>query len=130
IIVSPAEVYDRCFNNRPEQKIPDITISCQVAADLIGATQQFISAAAKSGYLAGQVGPRNSALTLAGVRDFLRLYVLPDELGELLGEAKFGAGLRLQRDHVTPAVIINRCRVWLRSDVECWLQSQPEPYQS
>lgn len=104
--------------------ISGINVSCQTAAEIIGATQQFISAAVKSGVIDGEVGVRNSAVPLEGVLKFQMEFVLPEELSEIVGGTKKGIGLSLIVAGYEPVATINRTRVWRRADIEKYIDDK------
>jgi hypothetical protein len=98
--------------------ISEINIACQTAAEIIGTTQQFISAAVKCGFMAGKVGVRNSAIPLQGVLEFQRQFVLAEELREIFGGHQKSISAELRRAGIRSATIINRSTVWMRADIE------------
>lgn len=97
--------------------IQGVNVSCQTAADLLGATQQFASEATKQGFLLGKVGIRNSEVALASVLKFQQQYVLPVELSKRFGRSKKASRLLLQAAGLEPVAQVNRVTIWNRSNV-------------
>lgn len=104
--------------------ITGIAVTCQTAADIIGTTTQFISAAVKSGFLKGRVGQRDSAVPLECVLTFQRNFVLTGELRETFDGHSKSIGCQLRSAGLAPVAIINRARVWRRSDIETCARGQ------
>lgn len=104
--------------------IGGINIPCQTAAEIIGTTPQFISAAVKIGFMDGDVGVRSSALPLERVLKFQKQFVVGEELRETLGGHQKSISCQLRRDGLRPAATINRTTVWLRSDIEKYIDKQ------
>jgi hypothetical protein len=100
--------------------ISGIDVTCQTAADIIGTTSQFISAAVKSGFLKGAVGRRNSAIPLEGVLTFQQLFVLSEELRETFGGHTKSIACQLRSASLAPVATINRVSVWHRSEIETY----------
>lgn len=118
IIIKATDITHTMSRRSTGPSISGVTVPCQTAADIVGTTAQFISAAVKSGFLKGKVGQRNSAVPLEGVLAFQQLFVLTEELRETFGGHSKSIACQLSSARLVPACTINRVRVWRRSDIE------------
>ena len=128
LIVEAAVISRYALRRSAEPSIRGINISCRSAAELIGSTAQFVSAAVKCGFMAGEVGVRNSALPLDCVLAFQRQFVLSEELREIIGGHQKSISAQLRRAGLKPATTINRTTVWMRADIEKHLETKNDRY--
>ena len=124
LLVEPTDIARYVSQRSTWPGISGINISCQAAAELLGTSPQFISAAVKAGLMEGKVGLRNSALPLERVFTFQKHYVLTEELRETFGAHQKSISCQLRKAGLKPAAAISRTRVWLRSDIEKYRQNQ------
>ena len=128
LIVEPAVISRYVSRRSPGPSISGINVSCQRAAEIIGTTAQFVSAAVKCGFMAGEVGFRNSALPLERVLAFQRQFVLAEELREIVGTHQKSISAQLRKAGLTPVTTINRTTVWMRADIEKHIETQADRY--
>lgn len=98
--------------------ISDVDICCQAAAEIIGATPQFVSAAVKAGFIEGKIGKQNSALPLEGVLTVQKNFIFAGELREKIGGHQKTIACDLRKAGIKPAVTINRTIIWRRTEIE------------
>jgi hypothetical protein len=109
-------------SNGPE--IRGITISCQTAAKIIGATPMFVSTAVKMGLLKSEMRGRDYALPLEQVLTFQKEIVVAEELREIFGGHQKSISAQLHRAGLKPATTINRTTVWRRADIEKHIEAR------
>lgn len=126
VVVEATDIARHVSSRSTGPGIGGINIPCQTAADIIGTTPQFISAAVKIGFLDGEVGVRNSALPLDRVLTFQKHFVLAEELRETFGGHQKSISCQLRRGGLKPAATINRTTVWMRSDIEKCIENQSD----
>jgi hypothetical protein len=93
-------------------------VSCRVAAEMLGATQQFVAAAVRAGFLAGAVAAPRSAIPLPAVRDFDRRVVIAKEAAERLNCRPAQTRHHLRALGLSPIAVLNRVAVWDRRSFE------------
>lgn len=118
LVVETTEVARYLSRGTPGPGTGGIHISCQTAADIIGTTQQFVSAAVKIGFIEGAVGARNSAIPLDRVLAFQKRFVFNRELLEIFGGHQNLIFHQLRKAGLEPAVTVYRTAAWQRSDIE------------
>lgn len=126
LLVSPLEIKRYVRLRAADDGTAGIVISCIAAARLIGTTPQTVSAAVRAGLIAGQARGKNYALPLEVVLSFQKDFVLTEELCELLDQTRWRMGDLLRRAGYQPFAVINRARIWRRSDVERYVQKRAE----
>ncbi|MCW3834801.1 TniQ family protein [Sphingomonas canadensis] len=124
LIVQASDVARHRSRRLVGKEINGIDVPCQIAAEIVGTTPQFISAAVRAGFINGALGVQCSTLPLTGVLKFQSCFVLPGELRDRIGGQSLGIGVKLRDAGYEPAAIINRVRVWRRSDIERYLKKR------
>jgi hypothetical protein len=124
LVVSAADVASYVSRRTAGPGISGINISCQTAAEIIGTTPQFISAAVRTRFLNGEVRTRTYELPLESVLHFQRDFVLTEELCDLVGGNRKLIGAQLRDAGYEPAAVISRTRVWRRPDIEKYIRER------
>ena len=101
--------------------ISKIDVCCQTAAETIGTTAQFVSAAVRAGLIDGDVRLRNSELSLSGVLTFQKNFILTEEIGETFKKHQRTIVSQLRKARLKPVAIINRTTVWRRAEIERYI---------
>ncbi len=126
IVVSDTDLAS-CRGSRLEEQIGnEIHVSCLAAAGIVGTSAQFISAAVQAGFIEGKVGMQKSTIPLGSVLDFQRHFIVSEEVCEIVGANRRRIGFLLNDAGYEPAAVINRTRIWQRSDIERFIEKRAD----